>query len=163
MNDSRDPSVPPRIGFSIGSTPARRIGSTVLAAALLVAGKVLSLKAGARLAAESIASGRAKAVQQPDGTWELEARLPKPGYYNIVSDFLPTGGAPQVIMRSLITADFTGDARSDEVQIEPDTIFEKTLNGITAIEFSGATDAGVGVRDGADSSRSPADTVAMNR
>lgn len=71
-------------------------------------------------------------AQQPDGTWELEARLPKPGYYNIVSDFLPTGGAPQVIMRSLITADFTGDARSNEVEIQPDTIFEKTLNGITA-------------------------------
>jgi hypothetical protein len=71
-------------------------------------------------------------VQQPDGTWELEARLPKPGYYNMVSDFLPTGGSPQVIMRSLITADFKGDARSDEVPIEPDTIFEKTLNGITA-------------------------------
>ena len=71
-------------------------------------------------------------VQQPDGTWELEARLPKPGYYNILSDFLPTGGSPQVIMRSLITADFKGDARSAEVQIEPDTVFEKTLNGLTA-------------------------------
>jgi hypothetical protein len=71
-------------------------------------------------------------AQQPDGTWELEARLPKPGYYNIVSDFLPTGGSPQVIMRSLITADFKGDARSNEAQIQPDTIFEQTLNGITA-------------------------------
>ena len=71
-------------------------------------------------------------VLQPAGAWELEATLPKPGYYNIVSDFLPTGGAPQVITRALITADYNGDALSDQVKIQPDTIFEKTLNGITA-------------------------------
>ena len=71
-------------------------------------------------------------VQQPGGAWQLEARLPKPGYYNIVSDFLPTGGTPQVIMRPLITADFDGDALSAEVPIQPDTIFEKTVNGMTA-------------------------------
>ena len=71
-------------------------------------------------------------VQQADGRWEFEARLPKAGYYNIVSDFLPTGGSPQVITRTLITADFKGDAQSDEAQIQPDTIFEQTLNGITA-------------------------------
>jgi hypothetical protein len=69
---------------------------------------------------------------RPDGTWELDTRLPKPGYYTIVSDFLPTGGSPQVITRSLITADFRGDARSVPTRIEPDTIFEKTLNGMTA-------------------------------
>ena len=55
-------------------------------------------------------------VLQPSGAWELEATLPKPGYYNIVSDFLPTGGAPQVITRELITADYNGDALSDQVQ-----------------------------------------------
>ena len=37
----------------------------------------------------------------------------------MVSDFLPTGGSPQVIKRSLIIADFKGDARSDEAQMEP--------------------------------------------
>jgi hypothetical protein len=75
-------------------------------------------------------------VQQADGSWEFEARLPKAGYYTIVSDFLPTGGSPQVITRHLITADFKGDARADEAQIQPDTIFEKTLNGMTAkVEF----------------------------
>jgi hypothetical protein len=75
-------------------------------------------------------------VLKPSGAWELEATLPKPGYYNIVSDFLPTGGAPQVITRELITADYNGDALSDQVKIEPDTIFEKTLNGMTArVEF----------------------------
>jgi hypothetical protein len=75
-------------------------------------------------------------VLQPSGRWELEATLPKPGYYNIVSDFLPTGGAPQVITRELITADYNGDALSDQVKIQPDTVFEQTLNGMTArVEF----------------------------
>ena len=44
--------------------------------------------------------------------------------------------SPQVIARSLITADFKGDAESDPAKIEPDTVFEKTINGITArVEF----------------------------
>jgi hypothetical protein len=71
-------------------------------------------------------------VEQPDGTWELGATLPKPGYYNIVSDFLPTGGTPQVLTRELITADYDGDALTDQVKIQPDLVFQKTLNGITA-------------------------------
>ena len=75
-------------------------------------------------------------IQQADGEWELGARVPKPGYYSIVSDFLPTGGSPQVILRWLITADYKGDAQSDRVELQPDTVFEKTLDGITAkVEF----------------------------
>ena len=74
--------------------------------------------------------------QRPNGTWELDARLPKPGYYTIVTDFMPTGGSPQVIMRPLITADSNGDAESDQVPLVPDTLFEQTRNGITArVEF----------------------------
>jgi hypothetical protein len=33
--------------------------------------------------------------------------LPKPGDYRILSDFLPTGGSPQFIGRTLETVDFT--------------------------------------------------------
>ena len=75
-------------------------------------------------------------VQQATGDWALEARLPKPGYYSIVSDFLPTGGAPQIISRWLITADFKGDVESERAELQPDAFFERTLDGMTArVEF----------------------------
>jgi len=35
--------------------------------------------------------------EQPDGTWTIDVTLPKPGYYKILSDFMPSGGAPQFI------------------------------------------------------------------
>src|SRR5262245_33094505 len=32
-------------------------------------------------------------VEQPDGTWTIDVTLPKAGYYKVLSDFLPSGGA----------------------------------------------------------------------
>ncbi|MGH9258252.1 MAG: heavy metal-binding domain-containing protein [Vicinamibacterales bacterium] len=70
--------------------------------------------------------------QQPDGAWVLEAMLPKPGAYRVVSDFLPTGGAPQLLTRTIITAGFDGDLRSQDARLEPDTVSRKTEGPITA-------------------------------
>ncbi len=70
--------------------------------------------------------------QQPDGRWAIEVRLPKPGYYQILSDFLPTGGSPQFVGRTLITADFAGDLESQAARLEPDTVLSKTVGSMTA-------------------------------
>src|SRR6185436_11011338 len=70
--------------------------------------------------------------QQPDGTWEIEVRLPKPGYYQLLSDFLPTGGSPQFVGRTLVTADFEGDLESQEAHLEPDIVLSKSVGSITA-------------------------------
>jgi hypothetical protein len=70
--------------------------------------------------------------QRPDGSWEIEVKLPKPGYYQILSDFIPTGGSPQFIGRTLVTTDFDGDLESQAAHLEPDTVVNKTVGSITA-------------------------------
>jgi hypothetical protein len=42
--------------------------------------------------------------QQPDGAWSIDVTVPRAGHYKLYSDFLPRGGTPQVIARSLVTA-----------------------------------------------------------
>ena len=37
--------------------------------------------------------------EQPDGTWSIDVTLPKAGYYKVLSDFMPSGGASQFIAR----------------------------------------------------------------
>ncbi|MBM3819767.1 MAG: hypothetical protein FJW14_12245 [Acidimicrobiia bacterium] len=69
---------------------------------------------------------------QADGAWAIDVTLPKPGYYWMVSDFVPTGGSPQFIARPLITAGFEGDIATGAARLSPDTLLMKTLDGITA-------------------------------
>ncbi len=45
---------------------------------------------------------------QPDGALETEVRLPHPGAYQLIADFLPTGASPQLVQRSLVTAGYSG-------------------------------------------------------
>src|SRR6185295_10905212 len=56
-------------------------------------------------------------TQQPDGRWAMEVTLPRAGDYRVLSDFLPTGGSPQFVGRTLETAGFTGE-------LEPSTLVE---------------------------------------
>jgi hypothetical protein len=70
--------------------------------------------------------------QQPDGAWTLDVTLPKPGAYRVLSDFLPSGGAPQLLARTLVTADFAGDLRSQDARLEVDTAWKKTAGTLTA-------------------------------
>jgi hypothetical protein len=70
--------------------------------------------------------------EQPDGTWTIDATLPKPGYYKILSDFMPSGGAPQFLARSLVTAGYAGDLASDSAHLLPDAGPSKTVDDITA-------------------------------
>jgi hypothetical protein len=73
----------------------------------------------------SIPSNSPMAVDDP-GT------LPKPGDYRILSDFLPTGGSPQFIGRTLETVDFTGDLESQTPHLTPDIDVAKTVGSVTA-------------------------------
>ena len=70
--------------------------------------------------------------QLPDGRWTIQTTLPKPGDYRILSDFLPTGGSPQFIGRTLETADFNGDLESQTPHLTPDVNVTKTVGSMTA-------------------------------
>ena len=78
--------------------------------------------------------------QQRDGRWSIEVTLPKPGDYHLLSDFLPTGGSPQFVGRTLETAGFSGDLESQAAHLQPDTVFTKTVGSLTAhLELEPAT------------------------
>jgi rRNA maturation protein Nop10 len=71
-------------------------------------------------------------VQQADGTWSIDVTLPKAGYYKVLSDFLPGGGAVQFLARPLVTAGYAGDLAADGATLVPDTVLTKTVDGLTA-------------------------------
>jgi hypothetical protein len=70
--------------------------------------------------------------QRPDGTWAIDVTLPRPGYYKVLSDFLPSGGSSQFIARPLVTAGYTGDLVASSAHLEPDRDLTKTIDDITA-------------------------------
>lgn len=69
---------------------------------------------------------------QLDGTWTIELVLQKPGYYKVLSDFLPAGGSAQFLARPLVTANYEGDLQGDSAHLVPDTNLTKTVQDITA-------------------------------
>src|SRR5258707_7255062 len=70
--------------------------------------------------------------EQPDGAWTIDVTLPKAGYYKILSDFMPSGGAPQFLARPLVTAGYTGDLERGTAHLIPDSSPTKTVDDITA-------------------------------
>jgi hypothetical protein len=74
-------------------------------------------------------------AQQPDGSWTIEHTLPQPGYYRLYSDFLPKGGTPQIIARTLVTAGFEGDLASSLPRLLPDRERVKSV-GDTTVRLS---------------------------
>ena len=70
--------------------------------------------------------------EQRDGTWTIGVTLPKPGYYALLSDFLPAGGSSQLIVRPLVTAGYAGDLLGDSARLAPDVSPIKTVEDITA-------------------------------
>jgi hypothetical protein len=70
--------------------------------------------------------------EQPDGTWTIDITLPKPGYYKVLSDFMPSGGAPQFLARPLVTAGYTGDLESASARLTPDIALTKAVDDIRA-------------------------------
>ncbi len=70
--------------------------------------------------------------ERPDGTLSVDVLLPKAGYYKVLSDFMPSGGAPQFIARPLVTAGYAGDLETDSAHLVPDAVLSKTVDDITA-------------------------------
>jgi rRNA maturation protein Nop10 len=74
--------------------------------------------------------------QQADGSWSIDITLPRAGYYKVLSDFMPGGGAPQFLARPLVTAGYTGDLAGDSARLVPDTVLTQTIDDVTAtVEF----------------------------
>ncbi len=71
-------------------------------------------------------------VQDDDGTWSIDVVLPRPGYYKVLSDFVPAGGTAQFIARPLVTAGYVGDLVADGPHLAPDRQMSKTVDGLTA-------------------------------
>jgi hypothetical protein len=70
--------------------------------------------------------------QRPDGTWVVDVTLPQPGYYKVLSDFLPSGGSSQFISRPVVTEGYTGDLTASSAHLEPDRDLTKTVDDLTA-------------------------------
>jgi rRNA maturation protein Nop10 len=70
--------------------------------------------------------------EKPNGEWSIDVTLPRAGYYKVLSDFMPAGGAPQFIARPLVTAGYAGDLASDSAHLMPDSVATKTVDDITA-------------------------------
>jgi len=43
-----------------------------------------------------------------DGSLDVDIELPKPGVYQLIADFLPSGGSPQLVQKSIVTAGYSG-------------------------------------------------------
>jgi len=43
-----------------------------------------------------------------DGSLDVDIELPRPGVYQLIADFLPAGGSPQLLQKSIVTAGYTG-------------------------------------------------------
>src|SRR5882762_1713949 len=79
-------------------------------------------------------------TQDPDGSFRINVKLPKPGHYEVYSDFFPVGGTAQVIHRSLSVtgendAHGAHNLHSSEHQflqtsLVPDSSLIKSTNGI---------------------------------
>ena len=71
-------------------------------------------------------------VEQNDGTWTIDVTLPKPGYYKVLSDFMPVGGSSQFLARPLVTAGYQGDLVADSAHLVADMNMTKVSDDITA-------------------------------
>jgi hypothetical protein len=67
---------------------------------------------------------------EKDGTFSIEHVLPAAGQYMLFSDFMPVGGAPQMIATPLVTAGFEGDITSSLPNLQPDALV-KHVDGVT--------------------------------
>ena len=64
-----------------------------------------------------------------DGSFEIDVTLPRAGAYQLYADFLPDGGTPQLLQRTLLTAGFIDDPDNARARLQPD-VAEKSDRGI---------------------------------
>ena len=79
-------------------------------------------------------------VQGSDGTWSIDVVLPRPGYYKVLSDFVPGGGTAQFIARPLVTTGYTGNLVAESARLVPDTNPTKVVGDLSAtLSYAPAT------------------------
>jgi hypothetical protein len=61
-------------------------------------------------------------VPQPDGVFMLDVRLPRPGLYMVIAEFLPEGGTPQLFQQAFTTGEPFGRSASPPVDIAAKTV-----------------------------------------
>jgi hypothetical protein len=64
-----------------------------------------------------------------DGSLEIGLRLPRPGPYHLLADFLPTGGVPQLLHTVLVSSDYDGTFAKAERRLTPD-VSDQIVNGV---------------------------------
>ncbi len=57
---------------------------------------------------------------RPDGSLDVDLQVPRPGVYQMIADFLPIGGAPQLVQKSFVTAGYDGPLH-EVPTLTPDT------------------------------------------
>jgi Heavy metal binding domain len=67
----------------------------------------------------------------PDGSWVIDTKVPKAGYYKLFSDFLPAGGTPQVVPELLVTAGNAGDLQASHPRLPPEDSFQQVAGSMT--------------------------------
>jgi hypothetical protein len=67
---------------------------------------------------------------EPDGRFEIETVLPRPGHYKVYADLYPLEGAPQVLEHNLVTAGQRSDLYASQPHLEPDGVLTKTVDGL---------------------------------
>lgn len=67
-------------------------------------------------------------VLRANGALDVNVELPHAGVYQMVGDFVPTGAAPQLVQRAIVTAGYTGalNAAPDLVADEHDQVVQNT-------------------------------------
>jgi hypothetical protein len=61
-------------------------------------------------------------VQQRDGVFMLDVRLPRPGPYMAIAEFLPEGGTPQTFQQMFTTGEAFGRPANTAIDIAPKTV-----------------------------------------
>jgi hypothetical protein len=70
--------------------------------------------------------------QQADGSWAIDVTVPRSGRYRVYSDFLPTGGPPQVNNQPLVTSDVeAGDIAAAEARLVPDRLLNHIVGDLS--------------------------------
>ncbi|HEY4211134.1 MAG TPA: heavy metal-binding domain-containing protein [Steroidobacteraceae bacterium] len=70
-------------------------------------------------------------TMRPDGTWTIDTTVPKPGYYEVLCDVMPSGGSGQFLSAPFVTADYNGDLATDSAHLDPDKVLKKSAADIT--------------------------------
>ena len=67
-----------------------------------------------------------------DGTWIIETTVPKAGYYQVLCDFMPSGGSGQFLTAALVTANYAGELAADSARLTSDKVLRKSDGDLTA-------------------------------